>query len=216
MIAFQNVTFRYGSRVILKNLTFTAEAGRCTVLAGPNGIGKSTALALAAGALRPKSGKIRREGTLGYAPQEATVLPDLNVRDNLKFFAGLCHAAVPQEPFLPLDGGGNKRAQKLSGGMQKRLSLVCAALGDPDILLLDEPCIGLDLGAQELLFRQIALWKQQGRCILYAGHNAEELQTICDRLVLLRGPDYQVLERSEIQDFGATLAQWIAMPPGAE
>lgn len=216
MIAFQNVTFRYGSRVILKDLTFTAEAGQCTVLAGPNGIGKSTALALAAGALRQRSGKIRREGTLGYAPQEATVLPDLNVRDNLKFFAGLCHAPIPQEPFLPLADAGNKRVGKLSGGMQKRLSLVCAALGDPDILLLDEPCIGLDIAAQELLFEQIRRWKQQGRCILYAGHNASELETVCDRLVLLRGQDYRVLERAEIQDFGATLSQWIALPTGEE
>ena len=69
MISFQNVTFRYGSRVILKDVSFTAQPGTCTVLAGPNGIGKSTALALAAGALRPRSGKITREGRLGYAPQ---------------------------------------------------------------------------------------------------------------------------------------------------
>ena len=102
MISFQNVTFRYGSRVILKDVSFTAQPGTCTVLAGPNGIGKSTALALAAGALRPRSGKIIREGKLGYSPQEAAVLPDLNVKDNLRFFAGLCRAPLPENPFLPL------------------------------------------------------------------------------------------------------------------
>ena len=69
MISFQNVTFRYGRRVILKELSFTAERGQCTVLAGPNGIGKSTALALAAGALRPNAGSIHRSGRLGYAPR---------------------------------------------------------------------------------------------------------------------------------------------------
>ena len=212
MISFQNVTFRYGRRVILKELSFTAERGQCTVLAGPNGIGKSTALALAAGALRPNAGSIYRSGRLGYAPQEATVLPDLNVRDNLKFFAALCHGDIPEEPFLPLEAAGKKRVGKLSGGMQKRLSLVCAALGEPDILLLDEPCIGLDVAAQELLFRQIARWKEQGRCILYAGHNAAELEAVCDRLVLLGNQDAQVLERSQIQDFSATLSQWIAPP----
>ena len=102
------------------------------------------------------------------------MLADLNVRDNLKFFAALCHGDIPEEPFLPLEAAGKKRVGKLSGGMQKRLSLVCAALGEPDILLLDEPCIGLDVAAQELLFRQITRWKEQGRCILYAGHNAAE------------------------------------------
>lgn len=215
MISFEHVSFRYGSRVVLEDLTFTAPAGQCTVLAGPNGIGKSTALALAAGALRPRSGRIRREGTLGYAPQEPTVLEDLNAQDNLKFFAGLCHASVPQEPFLPLEEAGRKRAGKLSGGMRKRLSLVCAALGEPDILLLDEPCIGLDVAAQDLLFRQIDRWKQEGRCILYAGHNAAELQTVCDRLVLLGDGEYQLLERSQIGDFGRTLTQWM-LPAGEE
>lgn len=215
MISFQNVTFRYGSRVILKDVSFTAQPGTCTVLAGPNGIGKSTALALAAGALRPRSGKITREGKLGYTPQEAAVLPDLNVKDNLRFFAGLCRAPLPENPFLPLEGAGRKRAGKLSGGMQKRLSLVCADLGRPENLLLDEPCIGLDVNAQSLLFEQIARWKAEGRCILYAGHNAAELETVCDRLVLLGEGEYRVLDRTEIPDFGAVLTQWLT-PAGVE
>lgn len=215
MISFQNVTFRYGSRVILKDVSFTAQPGTCTVLAGPNGIGKSTALALAAGALRPRSGKITREGELGYAPQEAAVLPDLNVKDNLRFFAGLCRAPLPENPFLPLEGAGRKRAGKLSGGMQKRLSLVCADLGRPENLLLDEPCIGLDVNAQSLLFEQIARWKAEGRCILYAGHNAAELETVCDQLVLLGDGEYRVLDRTEIPDFGAVLTQWLT-PAGVE
>ena len=215
MISFQNVTFRYGSRVILKDVSFTAQPGTCTVLAGPNGIGKSTALALAAGALRPRSGKITREGGLGYAPQEAAVLPDLNVKDNLRFFAGLCRAPLPENPFLPLEGAGRKRAGKLSGGMQKRLSLVCADLGHPENLLLDEPCIGLDVNAQSLLFEQIARWKAEGRCILYAGHNAAELETVCDQLVLLGDGEYRVLDRTEIPDFGAVLTQWLT-PAGVE
>lgn len=215
MISFQNVTFRYGSRVILKDVSFTAQPGTCTVLAGPNGIGKSTALALAAGALRPRSGKIIREGKLGYAPQEAAVLPDLNAKDNLRFFAGLCRAPLPENPFLPLEGAGRKRAGKLSGGMQKRLSLVCADLGSPENLLLDEPCIGLDVNAQSLLFEQIVRWKAEGRCILYAGHNAAELESVCDRLVLLGEGEYQVLDRTEIPDFGAVLTQWLT-PAGVE
>lgn len=209
MVSFSDVCFQYGARVILDRLSFTAETGMCTVLAGPNGIGKSTALALAAGALKPRSGTVSCRGTVGYAPQEAALFPDLSVRDNLKFFAGLHRAPLPEAPFLPLDTAGNKRVGKLSGGMQKRVSLVCAELGSPDILLLDEPCIGLDIAAQKLLFAQIEQWKAQGRCILYAGHNAAEMETVCDRLVLLRTHESKILSRAEIGGFDATLRDWI-------
>lgn len=209
MITFSSVCFCYGSRVILDNLSFTAEPGKCTVLAGANGIGKSTALALAAGTMQPRSGRIRRSGAVGYAPQEPTLFSDLSARDNLKFFAKLRGAQVPDRPFLPLDSAGRKRVGKLSGGMQKRVSLVCADLGSPEILLLDEPCIGLDIAAQKLLFEQIQVWKQQGRCILYAGHNAEEIASVCDRLVLLRTHECKILSRPDIPDFGTTLREWI-------
>lgn len=213
MIQFDNVCFRYGSRVILDNLSFTAEPGKCTVLAGPNGIGKSTALALAAGALKPRSGRIRCKGTVGYAPQEPALFSDLSAKDNLKFFASLHGAHVPRTPWLPLDGAGRKRVGKLSGGMQKRVSLVCADLGNPAILLLDEPCIGLDIAAQKLLFARIAQWKQEGRCILYAGHNAAELEEICDRLILLRTHESRTLDRNAIGNFDLTLRTWIEMTP---
>lgn len=214
MIEFHNVSFRYGSRVILEGLTFTAEPGMCTVLAGPNGIGKSTALSLAAGVLKPKSGNVYTWGRVGYAPQEAALFEDLSVRDNLKFFASLRGAAIPKEPFLPLSDARNKRVGKLSGGMQKRVSLVCADLGSPEILLLDEPCIGLDIAAQKLLFQQIHRWKQEGRTILYTGHNAAELTEICDRLVLLRTNEHKVLNRQEIASFDETLQEWIAGSEG--
>lgn len=209
MVRFSDVSFQYGSRVILDGLSFEAGAGMCTVVAGANGIGKSTALALAAGALKPRSGRVTCQGTVGYCPQEAALFSDLSVWDNLKFFAGLRHAPLPDAPFLPLDSAGNKRVGKLSGGMQKRVSLVCAELGSPDILLLDEPCIGLDIAAQKLLFRQIERWKAQGRCILYAGHNAAEIETVCDRLVLLHTHESKILTRDEIQSFDTTLRDWI-------
>lgn len=254
MIEFKNVSFRYGSRVILDQVSFTAEPGQCTVLAGPNGIGKSTAIALAAGALKCDSGEVKCSGSLGYAPQEVALFSDLSVEDNLKFFANLRGVAVPKETFLPLDRSrGNaenrsgsssspgttslgtsstsgtepsgevsslkakilgffhpvKKVENLSGGMQKRVSLVCADLGSPEVLLLDEPCIGLDIAAQKILFQQIEKWKLEGRCILYAGHNAAEIATICDRLVLLRRHEHKVLERAEISSFEEVLQDWI-------
>lgn len=209
MIRFDNVRFRYGSKTILEDLSFAAEPGKCTVLAGPNGIGKSTALALAAGALLPCAGAVIREGEVGYSPQEVTLFSDLSVLDNLKFFASLRGAAVPERTFLPVAPVLRKKVSKLSGGMQKRVSIVCAELGNPENLLLDEPCIGLDIAAQDMLFTQIEVWKKQGCSILYAAHNAAEIAAVCDRLVLLGSGRCRILERSEIDDFDSVLHTWI-------
>ena len=205
MIEFDAVCFGYGSKKVVKDLSFVAEPGKCTVLAGPNGVGKTTALALAAGALRPDSGHIRRDGKLGYAPQEAALFEDLSVRDNLKFFARVCNVPVPTRFCLPIGDVLRKKVGKLSGGMRKRVSIVCADLGCPPILLLDEPCAGLDAAAQQMLLAQIGKWKQEGRCILYVGHDPEELRAVCDRLVLMTGEKTTVLDADRLSDLPALL-----------
>lgn len=205
MIEFNDVCFGYGSKKVVKNLSFVAEPGKCTVLAGPNGVGKSTVLALAAGALRPDSGHIRRSGRLGYAPQEAALFEDLSVKDNLKFFARVCNVPIPSGFCLPIGDVLRKKVGKLSGGMRKRVSIVCADLGAPLILLLDEPCAGLDVASQQMLLAQISKWKQEGRCILYAGHDPEELRAVCDRLVLMNGEHTTVLDPGEVEDLPALL-----------
>lgn len=209
MIEFDKVSFRYGSKTVVDDLSFTAPDGCCTVLAGPNGIGKSTVLALAAGVLRPRSGKIRRSGSFGYAPQEAGLFGDLSVKDNLRFFARAAGTRLPDRFFLPIEDFLGKRVSKLSGGMQQKVSLVCAGLGEPACLLLDEPCAGLDLQAKELLFSQIAAWKQQGRCILYVAHDPEEIDAVCDRLVLLGENGAAVSDRESIPDLAQFLKSGI-------
>lgn len=82
---------------------------------------------------------------------------------------------------------------------------MCADLGAPLILLLDEPCAGLDVASQQMLLAQIGKWKQEGRCILYAGHDPEELRAVCDRLVLMNGEHTTVLDPGEVEDLPALL-----------
>lgn len=187
MICFENVSFSYGKKTIIEILSFSAAAGECLAIAGENGVGKSTVLALAAGALSPSAGRIARQGEVGFIPQEPALFSDLSVRDNLRFFAALRGVRLPEAYCLPLDGVLRKPVGKLSGGMQKRVSIVCADLGAPDIMILDEPCAGLDVNAQALLVEQIAAWKREGRCILYTGHDPQELSAVCDRLLFLQG-----------------------------
>lgn len=183
MIEFKNVSFSYGSKAVINDLSFTVNEGECFVIAGENGAGKSTVLALAAGILRPDSGTVTVTGSIGYAPQQPTLFEDLTVLDNLRFFARLRGVSVPDEFFLPISGFLKKPVGKLSGGMKKRVSLVCAGIGSPDVMLLDEPASALDAQSQSLLRDRVLSWKSEGKCILYVGHDLKELEAIGDRLV---------------------------------
>ena len=198
MLAAENICFSYNRSQLLQDLTFQAAPGECIALAGPNGSGKSTALSLIAGIAKPDSGQIRKEGKIGLIPQGNALFDDMTVQDNLTFFAGLAHAAIPRE--LPLSVGSflNKKVSSLSGGMKKRVSIVCALLGDPDILLFDEPCAGLDILYQEELAALIRELKAAGRTILYVGHDTAEYESFYDQLIFLSGPKPRLFTRKDL------------------
>lgn len=187
MIELNNISFSYGKRSILKNLSFSAGAGECVVLAGPNGSGKSTALSVAAGVLRPVSGTVSVRGTVGFAPQGTALFEDMTVKDNLCFFAGLRKCGVPETLPFGVERYLNTRVSRLSGGMKKQVSITCALLGDPEVLLLDEPCESLDVEFREELARIIAGAKARGGTVVYVGHEPLEFAGFYDRLVFFGG-----------------------------
>lgn len=185
MIEVRDICFSYGKRRILNNLSFTAEAGECVVLAGPNGSGKSTALSVIADVLRPNSGVVSTEGTMGYVPQGTALFEDMSVADNLDFFAGLAHCTVPQKLPFGVERYRKIRVSKLSGGMKKQVSIACALLGDPQVLLLDEPCASLDVEYREELIALICDLKARGRTVIYVSHEPMEFASFYDKLVFL-------------------------------
>lgn len=190
MIELKDVSFSYGRRKILNNLCVSVWAGECVVLAGPNGSGKSTALSIMAGVLRPDAGTVRVSGSVGYAPQGTALFEDMTVRDNLRFFAGLRKCPVPAAlPFGVAQYLGT-RVSKLSGGMKKQVSIACALLGDPQVLLLDEPCGALDAQYRQELVQLILERKQQGCAIVYVGHEPQEFSAFYDKLVFLGKGEY--------------------------
>jgi len=138
MIELLNISFSYGRKKILRNLNVTVRAGECVVLAGANGSGKSTALSVMAGVLRPSAGSVQVKGSAGFAPQGTALFEDMSVLDNLRFFAGLKKCAVPEKLPFGVEQYLKTRVSKLSGGMKKQVSIACALLGEPQILLLDE------------------------------------------------------------------------------
>ena len=183
MAELRNIHFSYGRRKILENLSFSVEPGECIVLAGPNGSGKSTALAVLAGIFRPDSGEVCAEGPIGYVPQGTALFEDMTVGDNLRFFTGLTAEAM-QEP-LPFNVGQmwKKKVSKLSGGMKKRVSIACALLNSPQLVLLDEPCAALDVEYKAELTALVQDLKKRGCAVVYVSHDPIEVAPLYDRLV---------------------------------
>ncbi len=197
MITVQNAAFSYGKRRILEDLSFTAKAGECVVFAGHNGAGKSTALSLIAGALRPSDGTVNVRGRVGLVPQGTALFEDMTVGDNLSFFAGIARCEIPEELPFGVQRYKKIRVSRLSGGMKKQVSIACAMLGEPEILLLDEPCAGLDIVYRGELISLIQSLKNEGRTVIYVSHEPMEFADIFDRLVFF-GDRITCMERKEL------------------
>ncbi len=185
MIHAQNITFSYGRHIIVRNLSFSVSAGKCTVLAGPNGSGKSTVLSLLAGVLKPSSGKILTNGAVGYIPQGTALLEDATVEENLRFFAALAKKEVPHELPFAVEDYKKQTVSKLSGGMKKQVSIACALIGDPQIILLDEPCAALDIAFRDEMTGIVKKWKADGKAIVYVGHDPAEFYSFYDTLIFV-------------------------------
>ena len=198
MLEVQSLTFSYRKKPIVSGLSFTALPGTVTVLAGPNGSGKSTTLSLIAGVLKPDQGTIRSDGRIGYVPQGVALFEDMSVLDNLRFFASEAHADIPES--LPFGVGGflKKKVSALSGGMKKRVSIAVSLLGDPEILLFDEPVEGLDLIFRDELAEVIRSLRTAGRTILYAGHETGEYADFYDRMIFIGGGQAQFFEKAQL------------------
>ena len=195
MITVQDAGFSYGKRQIFDGLSFTAAAGECVVFAGHNGTGKSTALSLIAGALRPSSGTVSVEGSIGLVPQGTALFEDMSVGDNLAFFASLAHCSVPDELPFGVQRYKHLRVSRLSGGMKKQVSIACALLGNPRVLLLDEPCAGLDIVYREELAELIRTLKKDGRTVIYVSHEPMEFAPFYDKLIFFGDrPTYKTRE----------------------
>ncbi len=202
-----DLTVRYGSLTALHEISLTLGAGVIGLL-GPNGAGKSTMLRVLATAQRPSSGRVTGCGVdflgpprparrlLGYLPQDPGSYPHFKVRDYLNHFALLKEIAVKSERAAEIDRviaavglqeKAKSKVKALSGGMKQRLALGCALLGDPPILILDEPTVGLD-PQQRGQFREIIADLGENHLVLLSTHQTEDVTAVCDRvLVLARG-----------------------------
>jgi ABC-2 type transport system ATP-binding protein len=182
LLAARGASRRFGAQTALAPIDLDVLAGDVLALAGPNGAGKSTMLALLAGALEPTSGRVeRRRGVrVGWAPQRPGHYARLSAVENLRLFARLAEEADPdaaaerlvQRYELP---NSNRLSGDLSVGMRQRLNLAIAQLGNPDVLLLDEPTASLDQEQRRRLWETIAAQTDRGGSVVFATQNLEEV-----------------------------------------
>jgi ABC-2 type transport system ATP-binding protein len=200
MIEVRDLTKRYGEKLAVDNLSFTVEAGRVTGFLGPNGAGKSTTMRLILGLEHPESGTATINGrpyrdlanpltTVGALLEAKSVHPGRSARNHLLFLAqsqGLPRTRVDEVlDLVGLREVANQRAGSFSLGMSQRLGIAAALLGDPQVLLLDEPVNGLDpegvLWIRNLM-KQLA---SEGRTILVSSHLMNEMAVTADYLIVI-------------------------------
>jgi ABC-2 type transport system ATP-binding protein len=202
----RGVARRFGRQEALHPTDLQVIQAETLALVGPNGAGKSTLLALLAGALEPTTGTIeRRDGVrVGWVPQRPAHYARLSPRENLELFARLEEeprpAAAAERLLAAFELPTDRRASgSLSVGNRQRLNLAIALLGDPQVLLLDEPTASLDPGQRRRLWERVDALREAGGAIVFATQNVDELERHADRVVALR--DGRVVFDGTVSDY---------------
>lgn len=220
MITVTDLTSSYGRKQILRGASFTALRGECVAVVGANGCGKSTLLSVLAGTLKPKSGEVLYDGRkawsgsdtgkmradmkvirgmTGYVPQENPLIPELSVYDNLRLWYP-DKKKLRQEleqgflNLLGIDGFVGQRADRLSGGMKKRVGIGIAMAGMPPVLLLDEPSAALDLACKEDIRRYLQTYLSRKGTVVIATHEESELE-MCDKIYVMKNGRLEQADR---------------------
>jgi ABC-type multidrug transport system ATPase subunit len=170
LLAGRGVSRRYGGREVLAPCDVELRAGEVVALVGPNGSGKSTLLSVLAGALDPSAGRVERHAAVGWAPQRPAVYGRLTPRENVTLFARL--DGHPADAVLDLP---ETPTATHSVGMRQRLNLALAFLGDPPVLLLDEPTASLDPERRAELWARLDGVRAAGGAVCFATQNVDEL-----------------------------------------
>ncbi len=201
MIAISHLTKQFGSFTAVDDLSLTVAANEALALWGQNGAGKTTVIKCLLGLL-PHRGSIevgglniRRQGRaarrlIGYVPQELAFYEDMNAAETVMHFARLRKVAVASVGSILAPVGLAEHARKpvgtLSGGMKQRLALALALLGDPPVLVLDEPTSNLDTEARGQFLTLLAQVKSAGKTVLFTSHRLDEVETLADRVLVMR------------------------------
>lgn len=200
-----DLTKKYQSRVVVDNLNIEIHKGEIFGLLGPNGAGKSTTLNMICSIVRPTAGGIELFGKnpwkqkkevihkIGYIPQELAIHGSLKAWENVELFtslygmkgAELKNAVEESLEYVGLLERKKEFAKNFSGGMKRRLNIACAIGHKPDLLIFDEPTVGIDPQSRNFILEKIKESNQNGSTIIYTSHYMEEVEAICTRIAIM-------------------------------
>ncbi|HNZ87523.1 MAG TPA: ATP-binding cassette domain-containing protein [Methanofastidiosum sp.] len=202
IIEIKNVTKRFNGVTAVDNLSFIAESGKIYGFLGPNGAGKTTTIRMIMGIIKPDSGEIKvfgdkiseqNKGQIGYIPEERGLYKKYKVIDLLMYFArlkGMNYTEASKNIDIWLDkvnlkDRANNKIEELSKGMQQNIQLIVSLINDPNLVILDEPFVGLDPINARNMKDIILKLKESGKTIIFSTHQMNEAERLCDHIFLI-------------------------------
>lgn len=225
VLEIKSITKSYGGKQVVSDESFSICKGDIIGFIGPNGAGKSTSINMISTIVTPDSGTILFHGksisennlnyksSLGIVPQDIAIYEDLNAYDNVKFFCSLYGARGAELKkkvdkalqFVELWDRRKDLPSKFSGGMKRRLNIACAIAHEPELLIMDEPTVGIDPQSRNNILEAVKTLNSNGTTVIYTSHYMEEVETLCNRIVLVdKG---KVLEDLSKDEYKAKYAQ---------
>ncbi|OXM16526.1 ABC transporter ATP-binding protein [Paenibacillus herberti] len=197
-IQLEHVTKEYKGKKAVDDLSLNVESGTVVALLGPNGAGKTTTISMILGLQLPTSGKVKLLGEdprdikvrnrIGAMLQDVSVIDNLKVAETINLFRNYYSNPLSLEQLLHISGletEMNKMAISLSGGQQRRLGFALAVAGDPEIIFLDEPTVGMDITSRQLFWETIRTMAGRGRTVVLTTHYLDEADNVADRIVVI-------------------------------
>jgi len=198
----KDIVKRYRGHTALDHLNLTVKQGEVIGLLGPNGAGKTTAIRVLTGLTGADAGEVKLFGEkvsrnikrkIGLVPQDLALYETLSARDNLEYF-GKLYGVYADElkkhvdetlEILGLTDVAKKAPKKFSGGMKRRLNIGCAMIHKPELLILDEPTVGIDPQSRNHILDFVSEVNKQGTTVLYTSHYMEEVERVCSRVCIM-------------------------------
>lgn len=199
MITITKLTKIINKKTILNDISLDVNKGEIIALVGPNGAGKTTLINCLTGLIHPTTGEISLFGTnpkqkkikskIGVMQQESTTLENVKVKELLTLFQSFYPNPLTLEELLAITGLQNHQdtyTTKLSGGQKRRLTFGLSIIGNPELLILDEPTTGMDVTSRKLFWEKVTELKEKGKTIILTTHYLEEIEQVATRILLMK------------------------------
>lgn len=208
LLTINSVKKYYNNEKALENVSLNIPMGICYGLVGPNGAGKSTLLKIVASVIQDFSGAVQfteRNLRIGYVPQEIALEETVSARGNLHLFGKLygLHGKDLKKRTdevlieIGLEERKRDKVKNFSGGMKRRLNIGCAIMHRPNLIIMDEPTVGIDPQSRRYIFQMIERYKKEGSTIIYASHYMEEIEQLCDEAAFM--DDGEIIEKGSLE-----------------